>query len=128
MTTKIQQILNFSSFYSIASIHSLPIKTAYKLSRLSKAIAQEIEFYQTELNKIVTKYSLKDEQGNPVLTEDKKGFKVDPESQHQCANELDELSNLDVDLPDIKFNIEEFDSISLTQEEIIGIMPFIDED
>ena len=127
MTIKIQQILNFSQFYAIASTNSLPIKTAYKLSRLSKSIAQEVEFYQTELNKIITKYALKDEQGNLTLTEDKKGFRVDPEFQSQCANELNELSNLDIELPDISFDIDEFDSISLNQQEILGIIPFIKE-
>ena len=60
MTTQLYTILNFPQFYANTSSVRLPIKTAYKLSRLQSAISTEIEFYQ---NKTRTQST-----GNPYIS------------------------------------------------------------
>ena len=39
---------------------------------------------------------------------------------------MGELRELDVELPDTKFPIDDFDKVELTPEEMIIIMPFIE--
>lgn len=127
MTTQLQSILNFSQFYSNANSIRLPIKTAYKLSRLSAAIETEIVFYQTKFREIVAEYCLTDEAGNYIPTEDGQGFQLRSGTEEACAQALSELRSLEITLPDITFSIEEFDGMELTVQDMSGILPFITE-
>lgn len=125
MTTQLQSILNFSQFYSNANSIRLPIKTAYKLSRLSAAIETEIDFYQTKFREIVAEYCLTDEAGNYIPTKDGQGFQLRPGSEEACAQAMKELRSLEITLPNISFSIEDFEGMELSVQDMEGIMPFI---
>ena len=125
MTTNIQSILNYPQFQVITTSIKLPIKTAYKISRLSKAIDQEITFYQTKFREIVEEYCQKDENGNYVPTVDGQGFQIISGKEAECNQAMIDLHSLEVELPDITFAIDEFDGMELTVNDLSGIMPFI---
>lgn len=125
MKTQLQTILNFSQFYSLTTSHKLPIKVAYKLSRLATAIESEVTFYQTKLREILNEYCLVDDNGNYVLTDDGQGFKIQLEKEIECNQAMADLHNLEIELPDITFNIDEFDGMELRIQDLNGIMPFI---
>ena len=127
MTVQLNQILNFSHFYTIAINKKMPIKTTYKLSRLASAIEEEIKFYQNSLRSLLQNYCLTDENGDYIPTEDGLGYRVQPGSEEECNKALAELHSLEITLPDITFTIEELDGLELTLQELQGIMPFITE-
>ena len=125
MTTSIQSILNYPQFQSLTTSIKLPIKTAYKISRLSNAIDQEIAFYQTKFREIVEEHCQKDESGNYVPTADGRGFQIIPGKEAECNQAMIDLHSLEIELPDITFSIDEFDGMELTVNDLSGIMPFI---
>lgn len=127
MTTQLQSILNFSQFYSNANSIRLPIKTAYKLSRLSAAIETEIGFYQAKFREIIAEYCLTDEAGNYIPTKDGQGFQLRPGSEEACTQAMNELHSLEITLPNISFSIDEFEGMELTVQDMSGILPFITE-
>jgi hypothetical protein len=50
-----------------------------------------------------------------------------PETQNECRQKIAELENLDVELPDIKFSVEEFADTTLSLDELQPILPFIED-
>jgi hypothetical protein len=71
-------------------------------------------------------YSKQDEDGMPIPTEDGQGVLLKEETMQEAYTKLNELRELDVELPDTKFSPDDFDNIEISPEEMIIIMPFIE--
>lgn len=127
MQLKMQDILGFASFYESAKSYKLSMKTAYNLARLAKAIDNELQFYREKLQAIIAEYGEKDEEGNPIMTEDGEGIKLRAGCEDVCFTAMRELQDIDINLPDIKFTIEDFGNIELSPAETAAIFPFIEE-
>ena len=127
MQLKMQDILNFSSFYDSVKSHKITMKTAYRLAQLAKAVETELQFYREKLQAIIAEYGEKDENGQPIQTEDGSGIKLRPGSEQECVVAMRELQELEITLPDIKFNIEDFGNIELSIDDISAILPFMEE-
>lgn len=125
MTTTMSNIINFNVFYDEVRNAKIPLKLAFKLSNLTKAINEKTEFYREELQKILREYGEFDENGNILPTEDGRGVKVKPGTEVECMTKINELQSLDVELPDITFDIEEFGDIEMTLEVFNIITPFL---
>ena len=124
MQLKMQDILGFTSFYDTVKSQKLTMKTAYRLARLAKAIEDELQFYREKLQAIIREYGEMDEQGNPIPTEDGKGIKLRPGTETDCFTAMKELQEINVELPDIQFSIEDFENIELTTNDIAVMLPF----
>lgn len=127
MQLKMQDILNFPVFYETVKSQKLSMKIAYRLAQLSKAIDGELQFYREKLQAIVQEYGEMDENGQPVSTEDGRGIKLRPDTEMQCMAAMHELQMLDVNLPEIKFHLEDFGDIELSMTEMAAVLPFIEE-
>lgn len=124
MQLQMQQILGFPTFYSLVKGSKMPMKTAYKLSRLGAAIDIELNFYREKLHSIINEFGRLDENGNPIPTDDGQGVKLRPGTETQCFAAMKELQEIEVNLPDITFTIDEFDGVELTVEELNNALPF----
>ena len=127
MQLKMQDILNFSSFYDSVKTQKITMKTAYHLAQLAKAIETELQFYREKLQNIITEYGEKDENGQPIAIENGGGIKLRPGSEQECVAAMQELQELEITLPDIKFNIKDFGDIELSVENVSAILPFMEE-
>ena len=127
MILKIHEILPFQEFYSLAASTHLPIKTSYKFARMATEVEKNVEFYQTSFRNIVSEFAQIDENGNFVPTEDGQGVKIQGGKEVECNTRLMELNNLEVELPDIKFTIDELEGCELTPAEMVKFLPFIEE-
>ena len=127
MQLKMQEILGFASFYESAKSQKLSMKTAYNLARLAKAIDNELQFYREKLQAIIAEYGEKDAEGKLIPTEDGEGIKLRAGSEEVCFAAMRELQDIDINLPDIKFAIEDFGNIELSPAETVAIFPFIKE-
>lgn len=125
MTVKMFEIINFSQFYNEVKLAKLSFKVLYKLSTLSKAINEKTEFYREKFQEVLREYGELDENGNLIPTEDGSGIKLKPGVENECITKMNELHMLDVELPDIKFDIEDFGDIELTMEAFTLITPFL---
>jgi predicted transposase YdaD len=127
MQLKMQDILNFVSFYDLTRSQKLSIKTAYRLARLAKVIEEEVQFYREKFQAILQEYGEKNENGQLVPTEDGSGVKLIQGMEEACFSAIHDLQELEVTLPDIKFSLEEFGDMELTTNDIGSILPFIEE-
>lgn len=125
MTLKINTLSSFPSIYEKIKTQKLPFKTSYKLSLLVSDVQKHIDFYNEKLREILIEYGEKDENGNLVPTEDGTGIKLVPETMAEAHTKVNELQDIDVDLKDIKFTVDEFGNIELTPDEVGQLLPFI---
>lgn len=127
MKIQLYQILEFSDFFAKVKTAKLSFKTSYRLTTLATEIQKNVEFFQTQLNALIQEYSKKDEGGYPIPTPDGSGVLLAEETMEEAHKRFNELHNLEVDLPDITFAIEEFETLELSPMEISAILPFIQE-
>lgn len=126
--------INFSKISQVkASCEQLKdikmsIKTAYKLSKLSNLLDNEIAFYQEQYKKIIDLYAEKDENGNyKFIDENQRNIEIQSDKVKEASSAFEELQNLEVELPNIYFTLDEFEKIEITPEDISGIIDFIKE-
>lgn len=127
MNTKIHQLTDFPSLFEKLKSQKLTFKTSYRLTLLAKEIEKHITFYQENFRNLIMEYSKKDENGNPIPTDDGQGVKLVEETMAEAYQRLAELQDLDVELPDYKFSPDDFGDIELTPLEMNVLLPFIQE-
>ena len=125
MVISMRQVLALQPVYDLIKKKTLPIKTAYKLSRLFKVIDSEARFYTEQLNTIIEQYALRDENGDKVTTNEGNSIQIAPEYIDSTSQKINELLSLDVELPDLMFSLDELDSLGLTMEEVNAFFPLI---
>ena len=125
MQLKLGDIINFNVFYDTVKTQKLSFKTLYKLSTLAKSLDEKIVFYQEQLNNILRDCGELDADGNLIPTANGQGVKLKSGMQDQCINRLNELQNVEVEMPDISFSVEEFGDIELTLDVFNIISPFM---
>ena len=125
MTLKMYELIDFPTFFEKVKNQPLSFKTSYRLTLLATEIEKHINFYQENFRNLLTTYGQKDENGELVRTEDGQGIKLIEDKITECNTKIVELRELDVELPDIKFDIEEFGDVVLTPIEVYTIKPFI---
>jgi hypothetical protein len=126
MTIKMYKITGFPSFFSKVKSQKMSFKTSYRLTLLANEIQKHLDFYQEGFRNLLMEYSKKDENGNPLPTEDGQGVLLVEETINEAYEKLAELRELDVELPDTKFSVDDFGSVELSPEEMVVIMPFIE--
>ena len=127
MILKMYQITDFPTFFEKIKSLKLPLKTAYKLSLLVKVIDDKIQFYQEKLQEILMDCAQLDENNHPIPTKNGNGVKIKPGFETECMNRVNELQSLEIELPDTKFNIDDFGNIEISVEMFSVILPFIEE-
>lgn len=120
------QIIAFRNAGDIFGEYKLPLKVAYKLNKLKKAVETEGEFYSTKFQEIIDTYAKKDEEGRPVLSEDKNQIMIKDGMVEECNQALIDLQELTVEIDNYNLTIDDFgDNIECTPEELEAIMPFL---
>lgn len=125
MTLKMNEIINFNYFYEEVKTKKLPLRVLYKLSILAKAIDEKTAFYREKFQEILQEYAEKDADGNFIPTDDGNGIRIRVGTEQDCMTKVNELQSIDVELPDIKFDIGDFGDIELTMEIFNLVTPFI---
>ena len=121
---KMYEVLSLQDFYVAVKDSKLPLKTAYKLSRLMKRVEEEMQFYNQEFSKILDEYAKK-ENNNFVFSKDGTSIEIIPGKEEECNNKIIELKTLEVDLNNFSFTLDEFDGIDLTISEMNSLLPLI---
>jgi hypothetical protein len=125
MTVKMHEIINFGYFYDEVKNQKLSFKILYKLSNLAKAIDEKTAFYREKLQEVLHEFGELDENGNLIPTDDGRGIKIRIGTEQECYAKVDELQNLEVEMPDIKFDIDDFGDIEMTIDTFNLIRPFL---
>ena len=101
-------------------------RLAYKIMKFCKGVASEEEFYNTRRNEIINKYALKDDDGNIMVSDDGMIRIIDGKID-EANDALKELSNVEVDVPKIKFTLAELDELKLSVADMFVLDSFIEE-
>ena len=105
---------------------AMPAKTAYKISKLSNFLKDDVDFYTERLSQIIEQYGEKDENGEPVISGN--GYKIQEDKTDECAAAIKELSEIEATVPDAKIYLSELDGVELSPDDIAAIYDFIEED
>ena len=124
---RMYEIIEFTNLYENIKDSKMPLKTAYKFSRLLRQLEKEIAFYQTEFAKILQTYAKKDSDGNVAISADGDSVEILPGQEVECNTKILELRNLEVEVKDITFSLEELDNLQLTISELSCILSLIEE-
>lgn len=127
MTLTMNQGLDIQGLMLRLKNEKIPLKTAYKFNKLLNVLEKELSFYQEKINEIISEYSQKDEDGNPVLSEDKTSVQIVKDKIEECQKKMEELSNIEFEINDISFALDELENIDLTVLEVRSLMPLIKE-
>ena len=105
----------------------LPMKTSYKFAKLFSFIDEEFEFYKNQMALIINTYSEKDENNLPIIN-DNNGYNIQKDKIDICQKKIDELVELKITPPNIKFSFEELELLELTVEQFMLLSPFCEEE
>jgi len=96
----------------------LPIKVSYRFTRIAKAFAEEIKYFEDSRMKLFDKYGVDQEDGTR---------KIKDEYQQQFFADLTSLLNEEVDFKfDHKIDINLLEDVKLTPIELSSLEPWLD--
>ena len=122
----LNQVENLYKTLSTLTQISMPIRSAYKITKLLNFMEKDYQFYIEETKKIVFKYAEKDEQGQILPSEDG-SVKIQKESIPAAEKALLDLSEIEVETPSITFTLDELESLSIAPADLQNLLPFIEE-
>ena len=127
VTVTMDQLIAFRNNGDFFSNTTLPLKGAYKLNKIKKAVEKENEFYVEKFQEIVDKYAKHDENGNLVYSEDGNQIMIKDGMVEECNKTLEDLQNLEVQIENYGLTLEDLgNDIECTPEELEALMPFIE--
>ena len=119
MKITINDVIALKELYPKFEGRFLPIKASYKMAKIFKAVDENYNFYTEKLNEIISEYAQRDENGNVVQTEGGTGIKIQQDKIEECNKRLNELSELEVDIPDMDLSIDDFGDIDFPVEDML---------
>ena len=126
VTVTMDQIMDFRNAGDIFAGTKLPLKSAYKLNKLKKAIDENGEFYAEKLQEIINTYAKKNEDGSYETDKDGDRILIQEDKVDECEAALVELSKLTVEIDNQNLTIDDFgDNIECDPAQLEALMPFL---
>ena len=121
------QIIAFRNNGDFFSNTTLPLKGAYKLNKIKKAVEKEGEFYTEKFQEIVEQYAKHDENGQLVFSEDGNQILIKDGMVDECNKALEDLQNLEVQIENYGLTLNDLgENIECTPDELEALMPFME--
>lgn len=129
MKLTINEVIAAVGSYNKINKEKFNLKTSYKLARLFDTLQKESDRYETLTRDAIIKYSKKDEDGNPIINQSEQGesVEIEPVNQLKLVQEMEELNNNEIEIDDCYFTFEDFGDLSISIDELKGLLPFIQE-
>ena len=121
-----ERILNDSTKLAQIAQKELPIKASYAIAKNISKLEAELKTYNSEREKLIEKYSIKDENGKTVADENNQ-IKLQPEQVADWNKDMKELFAIENDIDIHQFPIEALNGHSMTPAEIMLIDYMISE-
>ena len=123
MTISINDMLAVSRFLDAHRADKMSMKTAFKLNKLAVALEPDMKLFQEKYQALVNEYAdVEASEGMPNGT-----FKIKQEKFDDYIAAADELSSVEIEVPDIKISLEELENLSITLDEMRPLMSFIED-
>lgn len=115
-----KKIVNDSMILMEISRKELPIKVSYALAKNISKIEKELDIYNSERQKLLDKYCIKDEHGENKVDENNQ-LKIQEEYLKDWNQDIKELQNIELEIDIHKFKLEELNGYNMTPSELIAI-------
>lgn len=126
-TVTMEQLINFRANGDFFANANLPLKGAYKLNKIRKAVEKESEFYSEKFQEIVNTYAKKDEDGNVVFSEDGGQILIQDDKIIECNQALEDLQQLTIEIDNYNLSLEDLgEDLECTPDQLDVLMPFMD--
>ena len=123
---KIYNLIQIKDVFSPHYSEKLSVALSYKIYKLCNAIEQEEKFFNQKRQEIIDEFAQRDENGQIVVND--KGFvQFDADKAEEAHKMLNDLSSVDVDVPNVKFKIDELSEIKLSVMDMAVLEPLIEE-
>lgn len=120
------QIIAFRNNGDFFSNTTLPLKGAYKLNKIKKAVEKEGEFYTEKFQEIVEQYAKHDENGQVVFSDDGNQILIKDGMVDECNKALEDLQNLEVQIETYGLTLDDLgENLECTPDELEALMPFM---
>lgn len=127
ISVTMDQIIDFRNNGDFFDGTSLPLKAAYKLNKIRKAVEKEGEFYSEKFQEILNNYAKKDENGELVFSENGDQIMIKDDMIDECNKALADLQELEVQIENYGLSIEDFgEDLECTPDQLAALMPFME--
>ena len=126
VTVTMDQLIAFKNNGDFFADTTLPLKGAYKLNKIKKAVEKESEFYQEKFQEIIDTYAQKDENDALIYSDDGSQIMIKDDMIDECHKALDDLQNLEVQIENYNLSLEDLgEDVECTPDELEALMPFM---
>lgn len=126
MKITMEQLIDFRNNGDFFATANVPLKGAYKINKIRKAVEKEGEFYAEKFQEIVNEYAQKDERGEVKLSDDGSQILIQDGKIDECNQALEDLQSLEIEIENFNLTIEDLgDNIECTPEQLEALMPFM---
>ena len=115
-----KKIVNDSMILMEVSRKELPIKVSYALAKNIAKIEKELEIYNSERQKLLDKYCIKDENGENKIDKNNQ-LKIQEEYLKDWKKDIEELQNIELEIDIHKFKIDELNGYNMAPSELMVI-------
>ena len=127
ISVTMDQIIDFRNNGDFFDGVNLPLKAAYKLNKIRKAVEKEGEFYSEKFQEILNQYAKKDENGELVFSEDGDQIMIKEDMIDECNKALNDLQTLEVQIETYGLSIDDFgEDLECTPDQLAALMPFME--
>ena len=127
ISVTMDQIIDFRNNGDFFDGVNLPLKAAYKLNKIRKAVEKEGEFYSEKFQEILNQYAKKDENGELVFSEDGDKIMIKEDMIEECNKALSDLQSLEVQIETYGLSIDDFgEDLECTPDQLAALMPFME--
>ena len=127
ITVTMDQIIAFRNNNEFFGSANLPLKGAYKLNKIKKAVEKESEFYREKFQEIVDTYARKDDNDQIVFSEDGNQIMIKDGMVEECNQALTDLQDLEIEIENYGLSLEDLgEDLECTPEELEVLMPFME--
>lgn len=122
---EIIRIIQAKNVFSPHFMAKLKPSLSYKIYKLCRFAEQEEQFYNEKRNAIIEEFAERDENGFIINNDGM--IKIIPDNIDDAQNAMNELNAINIDVPRIKFTLDELSEIKLSVHDIAALDGFIEE-
>ena len=106
----------------------IPIKTSYKLSKLTRNLMNEYKIYEDNRMKLINKYAEKDENGNIKINKEDNTIMILNGNRDKFNNEFIELVNIEIELEFDKIKLDDLSDVMISPRDLLNLDFLFNED
>lgn len=122
-----ERILNDSAKLVQLTQKELPIKASYAIAKNMAKLDGELKTYNSEREKLIEKYSEKDENGKPIITGEGNQVQLQKDLVAEWSKDIKDLLAIENEVDIHQFNINDLNGLSMTPAELMLIDYMIQE-